>query len=232
MSDTYCVFAAHPDDEVLGCGGTINKLANQGDKVHITIMATGVLGRYASENLESDKAKAELVAIKQAAQKSAEILKAASIEFLGFPDNAMDTVSRLVVTRAVEAIIDRYQPVGIFTHSPMDVNVDHQATFDAVVTACRPQPDSVVKRLWAFESVSSTEWQPPGAYASYEPNWFEDISENIEAKLRALACYEAELRDWPHARSMRAVEALARWRGATVGVEAAESFSLKRYLAR
>jgi LmbE family N-acetylglucosaminyl deacetylase len=105
--------------------------------------------------------------------------------------------------------------------------VDHRVVYQAVVTACRPQPEHSVKTLLLFEIPSSTEWQPP-AFSPFAPNWFVDISATLAIKLDALAAYESELRDWPHPRSLKAVEHLARWRGATVGVEAAESFVLAR----
>jgi len=110
------------------------------------------------------------------------------------------------------------------------VNVDHRRLHEAVVTACRPPPRHVVKRLLSFEVASSTEWQPPGSAPAFHPNWFVDISDQWELKREALAAYSSEMREWPHARSLEAVEHLARWRGAQVGVEAAEAFCLLRQL--
>jgi LmbE family N-acetylglucosaminyl deacetylase len=102
---------------------------------------------------------------------------------------------------------------------------------EAAVTACRPQHGHPVKTLLSFEVPSSTEWQPPGSGYPFVPNWFIDISASLDRKLVALDAYARELRDWPHPRSRRGVENLARWRGATVGVEAAEAFILGRQLS-
>ena len=110
------------------------------------------------------------------------------------------------------------------------MNIDHRRLHEAVVTACRPTPGHVVKRLLSFEVASSTEWQPPGSGPAFHANWFVDISDQWARKREALAAYSSEMRDWPHARSLDAIEHLARWRGAQVGVEAAEAFSLLRHL--
>ena len=122
-----------------------------------------------------------------------------------------------------------YQPEYVYVHHAGDVNVDHRRLHEAVA-ACRPTPGHVVKRILSFEVPSSTEWQPPTSAPFFQPNWFVDISDQWERKRAALATYSSEMRDWPHARSLEAVEHLARWRGAQVGVKAAEAFCLLRQL--
>ena len=118
----------------------------------------------------------------------------------------------------------------VYSHWIGDVNIDHRRIHEAVVAACRPQPGHPVESLLFFEVASSTEWQTPGSAPAFQPNWFVDISATLDTKLAALAAYQAELRDWPHPRSTRGVEHLARWRGSTVGCEAAEAFVLGRHL--
>ena len=139
-------------------------------------------------------------------------------------------MDRLDLIKRIEECVESHQPECVYVHHAGDVNVDHRRLHEAVVTACRPMPGNVVRRLLSFEVASSTEWQPPGSASAFQPNWFVDISAQWERKREALAVYVSEMRDWPHARSLKAVEHLARWRGAQVGVEAAEAFCLLRQL--
>lgn len=227
MTQSILILAAHPDDEVLGCGGTIAKLADEGVSVHVAFLADGVFSR-AGEQIARQL---ELTSRRAAAQKACEILGVKSVSFGDFPDNRMDTIPLLDITQAVETCIAKYQPEMVFTHHAGDVNIDHRRLHEAVVTACRPQHGHSVKTLLCFEVPSSTEWQLPGSAPSFTPNWFVDISATLLRKLAALEVYAEELRAWPHPRSRQGVEHLAHWRGATVGVDAAEAFILGRQLA-
>ena len=139
-----------------------------------------------------------------------------------------DTPQR--IERKVEALIDQYRPTSLFTHHAGDLNSDHRRTHQAVITACRPQRGHPVRTLLCFELPSSTEWQPPGSGLAFTPHWFVDISTTLDGKLAALDAYADELRDWPHPRSRQGIEHLARWRGASVGCDAAEAFMLARHL--
>lgn len=221
------ILAAHPDDEVLGCGGVIAKLADQGANIHVAFLADGVFSRAGDQKNKNN----ELNDRRIAAHKACGILGVKSISFGNFPDNRMDTLALLDVTQVVEQLIYAHQPDTIFTHHAGDLNIDHRRTHDAVFTACRPQRGHPVKTVLCFEVPSSTEWQLPGSTPVFTPNWFVDISDTIERKLAALEAYATELRPWPHPRSRQGVEHLARWRGATVGVDAAEAFILGRQLA-
>ena len=225
MKKTILVLAAHPDDEVLGCGGTLAKLAEQGAMIHTVFLADGVFSRA-----PDSAAQAELDARRAAARKACDILGVKSVSFGDFPDNRMDTVALLDIVKVVEAEIKRIEPDTVFTHHIGDVNVDHRLLHEAVVVACRPQSGHPVKTLLFFEVQSSTEWQTPNSAPVFAPNWFVDISDTLERKLVALKAYEDELRPWPHPRSTKGVEYLARCRGATVGVDAAEAFMLGRQL--
>lgn len=221
------VIAAHPDDEALGCGGTIAKLANQGAIIHAAFLADGVFSRAGKAGAQQ----AALAARRAAAQKSCDILGVNSVSFGNFPDNRMDTVALLDIIVEVERIIGLHQPDTVFTHHVGDLNVDHRRIHEAVATACRPQRDHPVKTLLCFEVPSSTEWQLSSSAPAFAPNWFVDISDTLDCKLAALDAYAAELRAWPHPRSRQGVEHLAHWRGATVGADAAEAFILGRQLA-
>ena len=173
----------------------------------------------------------ELSALAQAAQTAGSILGATGVELLDFPDNRLDSLDRLDLIKRIEERVDRHQPQVVYVHHAGDVNVDHRRLHETVVTACRPTPEHPVRRLLSFEVASSTEWQPPGSAPAFQPNWFVDISVQWQRKREALVAYASEMRPWPHARSPEALEHQARWRGAQVGVEAAEAFCLLRQLA-
>lgn len=227
MSRSVLILAAHPDDEVLGCGGTIAKLADEGATIHVAFLADGVFSRDEDQEMQ----RKGLLARRTAAQKACDILGVKSVSFDSFPDNRMDTIALLDITKAVEEQIVMHCPEMVFTHHAGDVNIDHRRLHEAVVTACRPQLGHPVKSLLCFEVPSSTEWQLPGSAPVFAPNWFVDISGTLDRKLSALGAYADELRDWPHPRSRQGVGHLAHWRGATVGVDAAEAFMLGRQLA-
>jgi LmbE family N-acetylglucosaminyl deacetylase len=188
-------------------------------------MAEGVTSR----NDATDQTKA-LEQLRIAAKKANQILGTTELVMEGLPDNRLDSLDRLAVIQRVEAHIERWKPSVVYTHHVGDLNIDHQVVHHAVVTACRPQPGRSVERLLFFEVASSTEWQPPGSGVPFQPNWFVDITETLDTKLAALDAYRAEMREWPHSRSLSAVEHMARWRGVSVGVASAEAFSLGRQI--
>ena len=228
MINRLAVIAAHPDDEVLGCGGTISRLAQEGCLVHILLMADGETSRTGLVTDASDTKR--LAERKSSALRACEILGCASVELLTLPDNRMDSLVLLDVVKKIETFINNIRPTTVFTHHSGDVNIDHRLVHEAVITACRSQPMFPVRELLFFEVPSSTEWRPPGSADMFNPNWFVDISQTLHLKLQALQAYQQELRPFPHPRSTKAVEALAQWRGATVGVGAAEGFILGRKL--
>jgi len=225
--ESILVVAAHPDDEVLGCGGTIAKLADLGATIHVAFQADGVSSRGGG-NIVLEEGRRTRSA---AAKRACEILGVKSVSFAGFPDNRMDTVALLDIAEAAEELIAEHRPDIVLTHHSGDLNIDHRLIHEAVVIACRPLCGHPVKTLLTFEVPSTTEWQLPGSAPGFAPNWFVDIGETLDRKLAALDVYGAELRAWPHPRSRQGVEYLARWRGATVGVDAAEAFMLGRQLA-
>jgi N-acetylglucosamine malate deacetylase 1 len=212
---------AHPDDEVLGCGGALALHAARGDEVSIVILADG-------ESSREGAATARVAERESAARQAASILGVGRVLLHGLPDNQLDSRPRLEITKLIEARIAEFRPDTVYTHHSGDVNIDHRLVHEAVVTACRPQAGHPVGTLLFFEIPSSTEWQPPGSTPAFLPNWFVDISTVFDIKLKALRAYDTEMRLWPHPRSYEGVEHLARWRGATVGCAAAEAFVLGR----
>ena len=222
------VAAAHPDDEILGCGGVLARHAAEGDRVHILIVAEGATARDSERDPRGREP--ELTALRAAASRAASAIGAEEPHMLGLPDNRLDSLPLLDVIKPIEAFIEAVAPEIVYTHHAGDLNVDHRIVHQATVTACRPLPGSPVRTLYAFETVSSTEWQTAGE--SFRPQRWVDIEPFLHCKMRALEAYEAEMRPFPHARSFDAVEALARWRGASAGLKAAECFVVVREVVR
>jgi LmbE family N-acetylglucosaminyl deacetylase len=217
------VLAAHPDDEVLGCGGLIAKSARAGEVVVIAILGEGITSRSS----QSEPASAEHVAaLKAKAVQVGHFLGAKEVICLGLPDNRFDTIPLLDVAKVIEGVIDHVQPVQVLTQHGSDLNIDHVVTFRAALTATRPTKGTTIKKLMAYEVLSSTDW----AFASFEPrflpNVFVDISSTLDTKLAAMEMYDTEIRPFPHPRSRPAIEAAAKRWGSQIGCEAAEAYQL------
>ena len=224
--DSILVIAAHPDDEILGCGGTIARHSEIGDLIKVVIVSTGITSR--SNSISSDMHKEELEALRLSAEKANQIIGVQRLDFLNYPDNRLDSIDRLDLIKDLEKKIDEFQPNIVYTHHSGDLNIDHRIVCDSVITACRPYPNQIVKTILSFEVASSTEWQPPSKSDAFEPNWFVDISNQLSKKLEALKEYDSEMRDWPHARSIKAIDYKAKLRGSQLGVNAVEAFKLLR----
>ena len=220
------VVAAHPDDEVLGCGGTIARWSLEGRAVHILIIADGESSRDTDD--PSPVRQRNITARNSSALAASRLLTCKTVEILGLPDNRLDGVQLLDIVKQVETYVLRYQPSTILTHHSGDVNIDHRVVHEAVIAACRPVPDHPVTELLFFEVPSSTEWRPPTSAEPFIPNYFVDISATLPTKLAAAQLYSNEMRAYPHPRSIKGLEALAHWRGVTIGVDAAEAFILGR----
>jgi LmbE family N-acetylglucosaminyl deacetylase len=216
------VVAAHPDDEALGCAGTIAKATFSGHEVSVVFFTDGVGAR------EEEIAARLRPARRAAAEKSLAILGARRPTFLDLPDNRLDSVPMLELAWVVERELERIRPRTILTHHHGDLNVDHRAVHEAVMTAVRPQAGRSPVDVLCFEVASSTEWTTPQSSTAFLPQVAVDVTEHLDKKIEALRMYAEEMREWPHARSVEAVVHLARWRGATFGVEAAEAFSVAR----
>ena len=223
MSRRLLCVVAHPDDETLMAGGMIAKWAGYGREVLVISLADGVSSRDSSMVTGSEQLQQAFKARQDDALQAATIL-GCSIRCFGASDNAMDTYPLIYFVRNVESIIAEFDPSLVVTHFSGDLNIDHQIVSRAVMTACRPLPGSSVKRILMGECPSSTEWGAGG----FTPNWFEDVSETFERKLGAMSCYQTELREYPHPRSLEAIRALAMYRGASCGVPLAEAFMLAR----
>ena len=219
------VIAAHPDDEVLGCGGTAARMVQEGSEVYIAIMGEGITSRH--QQREGADA-GELSLLHMHAEAAARTIGAKDVLLQKLPDNRLDSVPLLEVVKRVESLIERFQPQVIYTHHPGDLNVDHGVIHRAVLTATRPMAGQRVREIYAFEVPSSTEWAFSSVQPVFRPNVFVDISATLETKIAAMACYETEARPFPHPRSAEALRAIAtRW-GSVAGCAAAEAFELVR----
>lgn len=224
LTDIAAVVVAHPDDEVLACGGTMARLAARGVPVHVLILATGLAARGALE--------ASAVEALQAEARTAvvERLGCASVEFGDFPDNRMDSVALLDVVQRIETFLTDTRADTVFTHHPGDINIDHGVVAHATLTATRPVPGSRIRRVWAGEVISSSEWGFPER--RFLPNAWVDISATLDRKVAALEAYHGEVRPFPHPRSPEALRALAMLRGSEIGTSAAEAFHILRQVER
>ncbi len=231
------VIAAHPDDEVLGMGGTLKKLTKTKNKVKVVFLATGINARRSKEYINDTKytvdpnlqkiMNKQIQKLQLDAKNALKILGVNDIEFIDFPDNEMDKISNLEITKKIEKLINQFKPEIIYTHTKHDVNVDHRAIFHAVITATRPIHKSKVKKVICFEVPSSSEWLFGD---NFTPNIFVDIKKELPLKLKAIKKYKNELRNFPHPRSVEALNSIAKRWGTVSGFEAAEAFQLIREL--
>ena len=219
------VIAAHPDDEVLGCGGTIARLAGEGETVHIAILGEGITSRHARRE------DADLSAIDDLhadSRQAADVLGAASVQNFQFPDNRFDTVPLLEIVHQLESLITRHRPRTVFTQHGGDLNVDHQVTFRATLTATRPLKACPVHRVYSYEVASSSEWAFGEFMPVFSPHVWFDIGATLDRKIEAMQAYRSESRTFPHPRSPEALRAAAVCRGSQAGLPAAEAFALVR----
>ena len=215
---------AHPDDEVLGCGGALLKHIAAGDQVYILYGSSGVGARF--DEKDDDKN----IRLKQA-QNVCEQMKVSGHRFLDLPDNRFDSCDLLDIVQAVGIYVDAIEPSIIYTHSGCDLNIDHQIMNRAVMTHCRPQPGFCVEQILSFETLSSTEWGI-SSDTPFRPNHYVDVTEMFDQKIKLMEIYDQEMRAFPHPRSPEAIEALAKNRGSQVGMHRAEAFFVERQLIR
>lgn len=210
---------AHPDDEVLGVGGTLARHASDGADVTVLVVADGASSRYPDAMLRT---------LQIAGQQAAHRLGIREIRFAGLSDQRLDALPLIDITEKVEALLDEVAPDIVYTHFPGDVNLDHVAVARATWTACRPYQRPGLKEILAFETPSWTEWGWPSLGDRFSPNVFVDVTETIDMKIAAMTCYDSELRLAPHPRGLDALRARAQYWGSVVGFIAAEPFMLLR----
>ena len=204
------VLAAHPDDEVLGMGGTIKKLSKLDNKIHLCIITEGASAQYKNKKMIKIR--------KDACIASGKILGIKDFSFLGFPDAKLDSIPQLEINKKIEKIILKIKPDIVYTISDGDNSKDHEKVFESALVAARPIA-STVKKILSYEI--------PGLRRTpFSPNVFEDITNEIKFKNKAFSSYESEIESYPHPRSIEAIENLAKYRGTQSGMRFAEAFKL------
>jgi LmbE family N-acetylglucosaminyl deacetylase len=208
------VIGAHPDDELLGSGGTMRRMMDDGYEVISVIVAKG--------RKEEEHRMQQFIALANRQLGIKEVI------FLDYPNLMLETIPLFKITKKIESLIEKYEPEMIYTHHYGDLNRDHQITFEAVLTAARPVPGKKPIDVICFETVSSSEWGANTGFQTFKPNFFVDITETIDRKLEALRHYNVEMRPYPHPRSYEGIKQLAGIRGMTIGVHYGEAFEIVR----
>jgi LmbE family N-acetylglucosaminyl deacetylase len=224
------IVVAHPDDELLGLGATMHKLINEFNvTAHVVILGEGITSRSADRDIE--KWQKELAIHKQNVKHAQSEIGYQSVSLYEFPDNRFDTIPLLDIIKVIEREKLQFTPEIVFTHHGGDLNIDHQRTFEAVITALRPMVDEKVKTIISFETPSGTEWRASSDPRQFIPNFFISLTEkNINAKIRGMECYEFEKRPYPHPRSSKALKIQAQRWGVSVGKEYSEAFQIIRLI--
>lgn len=225
MNKKILIVAAHPDDEVLGCFGTVSKLIKEGYEAYTLILGEGKTSRLDTRKVEENKEQLEI--LNDEIKKANDIIGIKKCFVYDFPDNRFDSVDLLDIIKVISKIKEEIKPDIIFTHYENDLNIDHKVTYQAVITATRPMENESVKEIYSFEILSSTEWQYP---ISFSPDVFFDIQDTIELKLNAMQCYKSELCLYPHPRSLEGIELNAKYNGMRVGKNYVEAFKSVRVI--
>ena len=222
------IVAAHPDDEVLGCGATVLALTLLGNEAHVLILGEGVTSR--DDTRQRKKREGMILDLRTQAEKANRLIGVKSVECCDFPDNRFDTVPLIEIVKVIERKKNAVKPDIVFTHFSGDLNIDHRICSGATLTAFRPMQEDTVKELYTYEILSSTEWNFGSSAAQFRPNCYFDINHTLTSKIEAMRQYEFEIREYPHPRSEKAIKILAQKRGMEIGVSAAEAFQLIRSL--
>ena len=225
MRKTILVIAAHPDDEVIGCGGTLARLSGEGSKISTLILGEGKTSRHAFGKKSYQKSKLRL--LKKEAVRANALLGVKEILFYDLPDNRFDTIPLLDIIKKIEDVKARIKPDVVFTHYRNDLNIDHRITYQAAITAFRPISGEIARELYSFEVLSSTEWNYP---TTFSPNTFFDIAKTLNIKLEAMSSYRSELGNSRHPRSLEAINNNASYWGFKSGLKYAEAFEAIRMM--
>ncbi len=215
------VIGGHPDDEMLGAGATLAKHAQAGDEVYVVIVGDGVSARYDKYDKKVEK---EVKQLEADFQKACKILGVKKGEVLGYKGNLFDEKPLLFFVKLIMGYIQRIKPDIIYTHSSAELNIDHYTLYKATVTACRPVWEHKPAEILCFELPSSTEWNAPSPLNAFIPSVYVDVEKTLNKKLEAMRAYRGEIKEFPHPRSIEYLTALAKKRGAEVGLKAAEAF--------
>jgi len=221
MENNILIIAPHPDDEVLGCGGLIKKLSSQNKKLWVLIVTRGKASMYSEE---------KIVNVRREALEAHKILGVTKTEFLDFPAPELDLISVSVLAAAINKVILQFKADTIYLPHRGDIHSDHKAVFNAGLVAARPVSNNPVKRIFSYETLSETEWAAPTADEIFIPTSFVNISDEFSYKIEAMNCFKSQIKEFPNTRSLKTIEALANFRGSTVGFTHAEAFMTVRII--
>ena len=213
------VIAPHPDDEVLGCGGIISKYVKEGHEVYVSIVTRTCEPIFPADFDKSNK---------EQCLKADKELGVKETIFLDFPAAMLESIPRHEFNNSISKLINDIKPEEVYIPHRGDMHLDHKMVVDACMVALRPRFDYSVKRIYAYETLSETEWDIPNTTNAFIPNVFIDITDHIDAKLKAMKEYKNQLCEYPNPRSIEGVKALAMLRGTTISRQYAESFMLIR----
>jgi len=223
VKNNVLIIAPHPDDEVLGCGGTIRKLSLEDNRVWVLIVSRGKAGMYSEEGIRN---------VRREARTAHQLLGVKETRFLDFPAPELDLISVSVLSSAISEVIQEFKADTIYLPHSGDIHHDHKAVFNAGLVASRPVKNNPVKRIYSYETLSETEWASPISNEIFIPTCFINISDVFAVKVEAMKCYITQLKDFPNPRSLKAMEALANYRGSTVGFTHAEAFMTIRIIEK
>ncbi len=225
IKDKVLIIAAHPDDDILGCGGYLAKYSNT-KEIRVVFIAEGTTCRYKKDEIYDNIAQLALKSRTGCSVKALNVLGVQDVKFHDLLCGRLDQVPVLEINQIIESEINDFEPNLILTHAEYDVNNDHRIIYRSIQMSTRPKSVCLVPSIMSFEVLSSTEWNYQNAF---EPNYYEILDEkNIYKKWEALECFESEMREYPHSRSKLGVETLARYRGMQVGIEYAEAYKIIR----
>lgn len=219
------IVAAHPDDEVLGCFGTVARLIEEEYEAYTLILGEGKTSRDKNRSVENKQGEIEV--LNSEIKRANDVIGIKKVFVESFPDNRFDSVDLLDIVKVISKVKDEIKPDIIFTHFENDLNIDHRITYQAVLTATRPMEDECVKEIYSFEILSSTEWNYP---LSFSPDTYFDISDTMNLKIEAMKEYKSELCQYPHPRSLEGIELNAKYQGMRIGKKYVEAFKIVRQI--
>lgn len=219
MNNKILIIAPHPDDEILGCGGLISKYAREGRVVYVLVITRGTPKLYSDDRI---------VNVRREALDAHKLLGVKETVFLDFHAPELDQTSQAEISMEISKVIKRFAIDTLFIPHRGDIHSDHRIVYNAALVAGRPVNDSNVKNIYAYETLSETEWAAPFGDDAFIPTHFVNVENTFHKKLEAMACFKSQLKPFPNSRSLETIEALAKFRGATVGYNRAEAFMTVR----
>lgn len=215
MENSTLIIAPHPDDEVLGCGGIMKRYNEKKQPVYVLIVTRGTPKKYSDERIALGR---------EQALQAHSVLGVKETFFFDYPAPELDTIPVSIIADSIGKLISELEIERLFIPHRGDIHIDHHIVFNASLVAARPVGDYKVRSIYAYETLSETEWAPPYGDDAFIPDHFVNIEPYFQSKLDAMACYSGQLRSFPNPRSLEALDALSRFRGATVGFQRAEAF--------